>query len=268
MSNYKVTIWGSRGSFTQTSIDKMKYGLDTSCISLETKEEIFLIDCGSGIRNFDTYYCENNLYHKKINLFLTHYHHDHINGLGYVDFIFHPSVEIEIFGLGDVYGRLKGYYDAPYFPIPLMELPNIKTRDIEANMHLKFGNLEIITIMLNHPQQSLGYKFIAEDKAFSIVTDYEYKVDEDKEAVEAFIKNSDYLIIDSCFTSDDYIEGWGHNDMEDVCKLVKRLNVGECFLFHHNKEYNDNRMDELQFKIAKEYHNIRFAFDNMGFEVC
>ncbi len=80
MSDFKVTLWGTRGSFVQTTSNKRKYGVETSCISLETENEFFLIDCGSGIRGFDKYIYDNNLTYKKVNIFLTHNHHDNING--------------------------------------------------------------------------------------------------------------------------------------------------------------------------------------------
>ncbi len=266
MSNYKVTVWGSRGSFVQTTVDKMKYGLETSCISFETEDEFFLIDCGSGIRGFDRYFYDNKLTHKKVNIFLTHYHHDHIFGLGFVKFIFDPSVQVEIFGLNDVYETLNNYFGPPYFPINMMELPNIKTRNIKAYEKIEFNDFEINTTLLQHPQHCLGYKFVTKNKTVTVITDYEYTVDNKKHIVEEFIENSDYLIIDAFSTAEDYIEGWGHSNIEEIVELVEKLNVQQCLLTHHNGNYNDDKLDQIQLDINKEHSNIKIAMVNTYFE--
>ncbi len=266
MSNYKVTLWGTRGSIVQTAMDKMKYGLETSCISIETEKEIFLIDCGSGVRGFDRYLYENDLVHKKINILLTHYHHDHINGLGFVDFIYDKNIDIEIFGLGNVYEILKNYFGPPYFPISLVDMSHIKTTNLSGDDMLKFVELEVKTTLLEHPQMCVGYKFINGEKILTTVVDYEYKVDENKTNVEDFIRNSDYLIIDSFFTEEDYIKGWGHNSVEAVIELASKTNVRNCILTHHNVKYNDSKIDEIQEMIAKKYNYISFAKENSSFE--
>ncbi len=267
MGKYKVTFWGTRGSVAQTTSDKRKYGLETSCVSLETDNEIFVVDCGTGLRSFDKYIYDNNLTNKKINIFLTHYHHDHINGLGFVNFIYDTNIDIEIYGLGDVYKTLKRYYSPPYFPVNIIDLPNLKTTEINGFQSLLFDDLEIQTTLLQHPQFCLGYKFIADEKTLSVIFDYEFKVDNKKELLEEFIKDSDYLIIDAFSTEEDYNEGWGHNSIEDVIELAEKNQIGQCLLFHHNINYNDEKIDNIQFEIGKKYNNIKFAIENSIFEL-
>ncbi len=265
MSNYKVTFWGTRGSIVQTSIDKMKYGLETSCISFETETEVFLIDCGSGARGFDKYFYENNV-NKKINILLTHYHHDHIMGLGFVKFIYDNNNEVEIFGLGDVYENLKRFYGVPFFPVDIVDLPNIKTTCVQEYEKLVFGDLEIQTTLLEHPQMSLGYKFITKEKTVTFAIDYEYKIDPNKEIVEEFMKNSDYLIMDAFWTDADYERGWGHSTIEDAINLSKKLGIKECIVTHHNIDYNDDKLDELFEQFKKDFNRLSFAKANSSFE--
>ncbi len=267
MSNYKVTLWGTRGSLVQTSIDKMKYGLETSCISVETEKEIFLIDCGSGASGFDKYIYENNITNKKINILITHYHQDHIMGMGFLNFIYDKNVSKEIFGLGNVYETLKNYYGSPYFPITIVDLPNIKTTSLDSFPRLKFEDLEVHTTLLNHPQDCVGYKFVGAEKTLAILFDYEYKTDPNKASIEEFIKESDYLVIDSFSTEEDYKEGWGHNSIEDSIFLATKTNVATCLLTHHNMHYDDNKLDEIQDNISKIHNNIYIAKDNSSFTI-
>ncbi len=265
MGNYKVTFWGTRGSAVQTSIDKIKYGLETSCISIETEKEIFLIDCGSGARGFDKFFYENNV-NKKINILLTHYHHDHIIGLGFVKFIFDKNNEVEIFGPGEVYENLKNYFGAPYFPVDIVNLPNVKTTSITVFEKLIFANLAIETTLLQHPQESVGYKVITKDKTVTFLIDYEYKIDQNKEIVEEFVKNSDYMIIDTFWTDKNYKIGWGHSTVEDAIYLTNKLNIADCILTHHNTDYCDDKIDEIYQNIKDASKKISFAKENSFFE--
>ena len=51
----KIKFWGVRGSHTVSGIDFLKYGGNTTCLSVEVEDKIFLIDAGSGIINSDNY---------------------------------------------------------------------------------------------------------------------------------------------------------------------------------------------------------------------
>ncbi len=266
MDNNKVTFWGTRGSMVQTSRDMVKYGLETTCISLETENEIFLIDCGSGIRGFDKYLSNNNNKNKKINILLSHYHHDHIIGLAFANFIYNKDLEIEIFGLGNVYQTLKDYFGPPYFPISIVDLPNIKTTSLTSFEKISFGEIEVQTTELFHPQMCVGYKFLLNDKTITFIFDYEHKVDEfNRDKVEQFLNNSDFLIIDAFSTEEDYISGWGHNSIEDVIELVEKSNIGKCYLTHHNINYNDEKMNKIQESISMNYDNIVIAEEKTSF---
>ncbi len=267
MSNFKVTFWGTRGSLVQTANDKRGYGLETSCISIETEKEIFLIDCGSGVCNFDKYIYNNKLTSKKINILITHYHHDHISGLAFTNFIYDKDIEKEIFGFGDVYTTLKNYFGPPYFPVTIVDFPNINVKNLNGFETIHFKELDINTTLLNHPQMCIGYKFIAGGKTVSIILDYEYKTDTNKSSTEEFIRESDFLIIDAFSTEEDYKSGWGHNSIEDTIMLANKLGVGKCYLTHHNVDYNDKKLDELQDNITNENKNISFAKDNFSFEL-
>ncbi len=266
MSDFKVTLWGTRGTFVQTSSEKAKYGLETSCISIETKNAIFLIDCGSGIMKFDEYIASKEIKQKKIYILLTHYHHDHINGLGFVNFIHDKNKEVEVFGYGDVYENLNNYFGPPYFPVNILDLANVKTTNIESYETLELDGFKIKTTLLHHPQTCIGYKFITKNKTLTFAIDYEYKLDDKKELIEGFIDGSDFLIIDAFSTEEDYHEGWGHNSVEDAVYLVNKLNIGKCIITHHNIKYNDSKLDEIQKSISKTNDNIILAQSEYSFE--
>lgn len=268
-NQWKLTIWGSRGSVAQLNSSKKQYGTETSCITLETEKTIMMVDCGSGVKYFDEYYYRNHLTHKNIIIFLSHYHYDHISGLPFTRFIHDNKVRVELYGMNTEYGTcteiLRTYYGRPYFPLDILDLSNIIVHDLEQGVEVKLEDIQINTIYLHHPDGCMGYKFAGYGDIITIITDYEYPLDPEKEKVEQFIENSDLLIIDSFFQVKDYRESWGHSTIEGNIELSQRTKVGQCILYHHNTEYDDEILEALEDKINKEYPNVIFAKDKMSF---
>ena len=83
MKNRKIalTFWGTRGSIPSPGRDKSKYGGNTSCVEVQLpNNHLLILDGGTGIRELG-----NSLLSRKgkirANIFLSHYHWDHIQGL-------------------------------------------------------------------------------------------------------------------------------------------------------------------------------------------
>ncbi|MFV0393676.1 MAG: MBL fold metallo-hydrolase, partial [Coprobacillaceae bacterium] len=177
MSDNKVITWGCRGSCVTTDFRMMKYGFNTTCISIETEDTIYLVDAGSGITDFDKYYYENQLFLKKIILFFTHYHHDHLWGLGFTEFLFDNKVVKEIIGTGNIKSIINRYFGPPFFPVQIVNLNNLIFKSIHANSSYTINGLTFDTILLKHTQKCIGYKFYLGEKTFSIILDYDYRND-------------------------------------------------------------------------------------------
>lgn len=260
MRETKVTIWGSRGSCVVTDFKMLGYGFNTTCISIETENIIYIIDAGSGITDFDKYYYENNLVNKKIVILFTHYHHDHLWGLGFTDFLFDSNIEVELIGPGDIKATINRYFGAPFFPVKIVDLPNLVFKSINENSTYTFYDMVIDTVQLEHTPKCLGYKFYLNDKTICFIIDYEYQVDKNKHLVEEFVEHCDHMIIDAFSTKDDYTKGWGHSCIDDCVELFEKMNVKNCILTHHNPKYNDDFIDDL----AKKYSSVVFARDKMS----
>ena len=72
MNKNKITFWGIRGSFPTPDINKMDFGGDTSCVSLETNDQILILDMGTGIRKLGENIISSSDSPKIINIFLSH----------------------------------------------------------------------------------------------------------------------------------------------------------------------------------------------------
>src|SRR3989344_9624244 len=84
----KLSIWGSRGSRSAPSghspgklFKTDEFGGNTTCYLLETKDgKKHIIDAGTGIVGLGLYLAQRKET-DKVNLYLTHMHWDHIQGI-------------------------------------------------------------------------------------------------------------------------------------------------------------------------------------------
>ena len=72
-----VQFWGVRGSFTTAQADVLRYGGNTSCVSVSIADQILVLDAGSGVRLLGQ---ELTKAVREIYFVLTHLHRDHVEG--------------------------------------------------------------------------------------------------------------------------------------------------------------------------------------------
>ncbi|MBM4315809.1 MAG: MBL fold metallo-hydrolase, partial [Deltaproteobacteria bacterium] len=72
-----IRCWGARGSISVSGKEYLRYGGDTTCIEIRTKDDrIVIIDAGSGIRRLgNRLIAEGRL---EFAMIFTHAHWDHI----------------------------------------------------------------------------------------------------------------------------------------------------------------------------------------------
>ena len=93
----KFRMWGVRGSIPTPGENTRKYGGNTTCIEVRTDDDaLIVLDAGTGI-----FPLAQTLLPKMpldVNLFITHTHWDHIQGLPFFTPIFVPGNTITIYG--------------------------------------------------------------------------------------------------------------------------------------------------------------------------
>src|SRR5215471_15727576 len=77
-------------------------------------------------------------------------------------------------------------------------------------------------------------------------TPSEYARKEDQKLSE-FLHGADVLIIDSQYDCDEYKEhiGWGHGCLDDVVALALQAQVKRLFLFHHDPNHDDAKIESM-----------------------
>jgi len=280
----KISFWGVRGSIPTPGENTVYYGGNTSCVTIEYKDEIIILDAGSGIREFGKYLIkQGKISNNKIHIFISHTHWDHIQGLPFFASAFIKGNKIRIYGpklFNQSFERiLSNQMEYNYFPVRLEDLEaDISFEELKIG---KYNNIipkvKIETMVTNHPVIDMGYKFSFGKIKVAYITDFEILTDQYFDYVYSgkddikkkigkelfknlnnrlikFLKNSDFLIMDSFCTKEEYKDklGWGHSCFEDVYNLAKKSKVKKLCFFHHDP----NRTDESLKKIEKLYQEL------------
>ncbi len=273
----KVKFWGVRGSIPVPGPKTIKYGGNTSCVELNCDGKIVILDSGTGIRALGLDIMNRDIVKESrknaLNIFFSHVHWDHIQGFPFFRPAFYPEFEINLYSSlhsdVDIECALRGQMIAPYFPIRLEDMSaSINFKDIKSGETIKIGNIVVESVSLNHPNGSLGYKIICENKSVAYICDHEH-TEESKQRLVDFLKNTNLVIFDAHYTPEEYSgsdgddgrKGWGHGTWEDAVKLCREANIDQLILTHHGRE--DLEIERIELMTQKEFPNAVAAYEGL-----
>lgn len=301
----RVKFWGTRGSIACPGKDTAEFGGNTSCIEMEDPDgQAFVFDAGTGIRALGQDLAKRGV--KKIHLFISHTHWDHIQGFPFFAPAYIPGTKIHIYGPTHFEKTLQKIMnvqmDYAYFPVSMQQLAaEIAYTDLKEQS-IMVGNTKITTQYSNHPVTALCYKVQANGKTVVYTGDNEpfYNVlkadakpdptgledfsggvgangeDEDIDAIVAernerhrLFCESDILIHDAQYTAEEYkkTQGWGHSPMELVIRNASSTGVRQIVLNHHDPARTDAALFELEKKFRAENPKLNVFFSREGMEL-
>ncbi len=250
----KIKLWGARGSIPTPGESTTRYGGNTTCVEVRSKDDSLLIlDAGSGIRLLGNTLTEEN---QRIDLLLTHLHFDHIIGLGFFAPLFMPEKELHIWGPPSttmcLSERLAHYLSPPLFPVRLRELDcNLSLHNVPIG-DFEIGPFKIKTDLICHPGTTVGYRISEGDVSMTFIPDHEpalgyKKFPDSAEWTSGFslAHGTDLLIHDAQYSEEEYSNciGWGHSSMEHALKFAELTGVKRFVAFHHDPTHSDERLD-------------------------
>ena len=258
----QVKFWGVRGSIPTPVARNLGHGGNTACIEVRYGSEPPLIfDAGTGARRLVTKLLqEAGGGSLSANIFLTHFHWDHIQGIPFMPALYMPSCQLTFHSdrLADTLDKtLKGQMSSPYFPVRLPEvLAEVRYRQIGPR-GVEFGSLTVKPFPLCHPDGAVGYRIDAPGESVVYASDHEHGEDRYDRAVLENAQGADMLIYDAQFTPAEYLSsaGWGHSTWLEGAKVARQAGVGQLVLFHHDPGHDDDALSVIERDARAEFAN-------------
>jgi phosphoribosyl 1,2-cyclic phosphodiesterase len=270
-----------RGSYAVSHRGALKYGGNTSCVEVVAGKHQMIFDAGTGIIGLGKQLLKNNQGPLRLNLFLSHTHHDHLSGFYFFDPLFDRRNRINIFGPGSgkrsLAETLRMAMEPALFPIGLDALDarksiwslvggeSIELRDNQQTPRI----IKIVSLSDNnkphpvilthnspaHPNGVILYRVFFQHKSVVYATDLEETPGGYPDVIE-FARDADILIHDAQYLESEYAsaanprKGWGHSTVESATEVAKKAGIKRLVLFHHEPTHDDRCIDQI-LKLAR-----------------
>jgi phosphoribosyl 1,2-cyclic phosphodiesterase len=250
---------------------KATYGGNTTCLEiLFENEEIFILDCGTGLRGLGLDLMQRGWGNgnKKAHIYLSHTHWDHVQGIPFFLPLFIPNNKFIFYsGFEEMKKRVEYQQKGTHFPIRFEQMAAIK-----EFYHVKPENLfdsgdgfSFILKKMVHPGGSYAIRLQEKGKSFIFGSDAEFNIDtiENIDSYKDFFSNADVLVFDTQYTFEDSLQkiDWGHSNASIAIDIAIRFDVKKLILFHHDPSYHDKKLDELHMKALRYRDMSRYAKD-------
>ena len=256
----EVTLWGTRGSLPAPGPDTMRYGANTSCVTVRSGAgELLILDAGTGIRRVGSLVRDEDT---DVHILLTHLHMDHIQGLGFFEPLFQSGRRVRIWGppstSRSLRRRLGRYLSPPLFPVRLNEVPSIvNCRDV-VHTTFEIGSFQVTGHLVCHPDPTLGFRISSEGRTVAYLPDHEPQLGvrtlPRAEWLSGFhlAEGADLLIHDAQYTDEEYASrvGWGHCTVELAMRFAEQVEARKLLFFHHDPAHSDDALAQMHARAA------------------
>ncbi len=261
METHKIKFWGVRGSNPTTNSDKLGVGGETSCVEIRTPaNELIIMDMGTGIRNLGKQLLEEDNPPENINIFISHYHWDHI--LGFLSFapLYSDKFSFTIYGKSNSKGNVEDTFndvlDYRFWPVSRdMFSANLNFKEISPGRIQLNDSISVEINLHPHPDGAYGFRVELGNKVVTYVTDIEHPPGEPIQNVCELARNSDVLVHESHFTPEDLPahKGWGHSSWEEAVGVAQGANAKQLILYHHSPTYDDQKIDQIEIESKQSF---------------
>lgn len=251
-----LRFWGVRGSIPCPGPGTVRYGGNTSCVSIGSDDGgLLVLDAGTGIRALGNLLQATNA--PSVDLLLSHVHWDHIQGLGFFLPLYDGAAQVRIIGprqepgLRTVLERLSAWEN---FPIPPSRWEGVAgVKEIGAGT-VSVSGWTVGAFRLCHPGHTLGYRLERPGvKPVAYLPDNELAgnahgvPDGWRPALVDFLRGVETLIHDATWTEEqrERYAGWGHSSSSEAVRLAGEAGCRRLVLFHHNPDHDDHAVDAL-----------------------
>lgn len=254
-------------------------GGNTPCVELTGADGTeVILDAGSGISFMGKSAAppKDNHY----NLFFSHFHWDHIQGLPFFGPAYNPETVIDVYSAAeDAEAVLRRQMETPCFPVPFDSFTKrFAFHCVRPGQSFPLGGLSVSLCAMSHPGVSYSYSFEEGGKKFVYATDVEIAPEDFEKTPEraAVFQDADCIILDSQYTVEEAYRKthWGHSAFCYAVDFAAHWNIRRLFLFHHEPTYNDKKLNSILLAarwyaeyIERADLSISLATENSEFEI-
>ncbi|HVT37764.1 MAG TPA: MBL fold metallo-hydrolase [Gemmatimonadaceae bacterium] len=258
----RVRFWGTRGSIPSPGAATVRYGGNTPCVEVRTSDDwLIILDAGTGIRELGWLLVEQAGKGAILgDIFLTHAHWDHIQGIPFFAPIFMRGNHFTIWGSKSLETSIdrvvRDQMSPVVFPVPFEELDaTIDFRHVADGETCDGRGYAVTAMEVRHPGGALAYRFVesgARGASLVYVSDNELGEAERYGAsgewrgrLVELVRGAQVLVHDTTYTTEEYEQhrGWGHSTYREGVELALEAGVGTLVLFHHDPRRSDDDVD-------------------------
>lgn len=224
-------------------------GGNTPCIECSLADDSkIILDAGTGIAEYGLSMAREGLFIPRFDIFFTHFHYDHIQGLPFLGQAYNPKVDLHFYSpLADLEYILKDHMAHPYFPVTMQDKmsPKQQYHVLKPQESVQIGTAEVSWYKLNHPGKAFAYKIRENDKTFVYASDVELSEQDFPEYnKDDFFEGVDVLVMDTMYTLGEAIDkyNWGHSSFSLGVEFAIKWKVKTLVLFHHEPKYEDRQL--------------------------
>lgn len=266
MGDLSVHIYGSRGSTPTPYHDRMMFGGNTSCITVADAHtgRALIIDAGTGIIGLGERLMKGPC--RELDLFISHAHLDHLQGIPFFAPFFSREFSIRIYGERrsglSIQEQISASMREPLWPVNIEAFQSrIEYIDIEVGKPILLeSGFQVDTLRSCHPNLCTLYKISKYGKSVVYALDFEHAGDSLQRLAE-FAKDTGLLIYDSQYTDEEYpsFVGWGHSTWQKGAALAEKCGAQRLLFSHHKPGRTDTENLELQRLAQARFPNCAFA---------
>ena len=257
----RIQFWGTRGSIPSPGVSTVRYGGNTPCVEVRTSAGwLIILDAGTGLRELGRSLIQRaNGAPIEGDIFLTHAHWDHIQGLPFFGPIFQRGNHFTIWGSKNLETSIdrvvRDQMSPVVFPVTFEEIDaTIDFRGL-AEERCEANGYEVRAFPVRHPGGALGYRFTernGDGRALVYISDNELNPTAKYDAAPhwrrqlvEFVHRARLLVHDTTYTVEEYDHhrGWGHSTYEDALDLALEAEAEQLVFFHHKPERSDDEVD-------------------------